>query len=85
MPLGSPYGRARHARPEVGPEATAVDLATFGPLPYDAGMLAPEQDDTPADDTSPLGAPVADPGEQPDHNEPPWDAGAGGPPEVSHD
>ena len=112
MPLGSPYGRARHARPDTGPDTAAGDplgipaggiptagagpagtapnpmqRATFGPGPYGMGVTSPEQQDMPGDTsaTSPLGAPVADPGEQPERNELPWEARRGGPPEVSHD
>jgi hypothetical protein len=110
MPLASPYGRARHARPDTGPQPAAGDPpatpaggigpgettpspiqnAAFGPRPYSMGTPAPAQPDlpgdTPANGSSPLGAPVADPGEDASRNVPPWESdGTGWPPEVSHD
>ena len=112
MPLGSPYGRARHARPDTGPDTAAGDppgtpaggipapgigpagtasnpiqRATFGSGPYGLGATSPQQQDTPGDTsaTSPLGAPVADPGGQPNRDASAGETGSDGPPEVSHD
>ena len=115
VPLGSPYGRARHARPGLSTDTIAeeradtwdpagtgltgtvpnpIQHAAFGPRPYAMGAPAPEQPeqpeqpepqdvpgDTPGPAATPLGAPVADQ----DAWSPPLEAGADGPPEVSHD
>jgi hypothetical protein len=112
LPLGSPYGRARHARSSMGSAGTGlaetapnpVQPAAFDTEAYDVIQFGPEQQDMQGDPavggTSPLGAPVADPGEtpsggsqggarsippeQPSRDVPPWESGTGWPPEVSH-
>jgi hypothetical protein len=76
----------------IGPAGTVpnpIQHVASGPGQYGMGMPGPVQQDSPGDTPaagpSPLGAPVADPGEQPNRNVPPWEAVTGLPPEVSHE